>query len=296
MRHVVSSDPLAGRLGLNVPYEWWPAAPLLKGFEAGGFAWAQIPSPPREILSSPRECLAHARAAAAALATTNLRPILHAPGGLRVGSPEADRAFEGLLSYAVELGGELVVYHALDLPDQPGSQDPQLAETRSLGRLAGAAERLGILIALENLAPVFPGPERLSHTPLLLRSLAQRLSSPAVALCLDLGHAHVVSDLRHTSLPALTEPVLDSVALFHLHDNLGARRGRPPAPQLDPLRLDLHLPPGRGTLPWHTVAERIAGHSAPLMLEVHPPQRGTAEALRDAAREALAEPVLGGVA
>jgi sugar phosphate isomerase/epimerase len=283
----VTSNPLEGRLGLNIPYGWWSAASLLKGFEAGGFAWAQVPSPPGEILSSPRECLAHARATAAALATTGLEAIVHAPGGLRAGSPEADRTFEGLLDYAAEAGAAIVVYHARDLPDEPESEDPQLAETRSLGRLAVRAEQLGTTIALENLAPFYPGPERLSHTPMVLRSLVHKLSSPAVGLCLDLGHAHIVSDLRHSDVGQLIEPVLDSVAIFHLHDNLGARRGGAAAPELDPLRLDLHMPPGRGTLPWPDLAGRLRTHPAPLMLEVHPPHRGTPEDLRELTLDAL---------
>jgi sugar phosphate isomerase/epimerase len=283
----MTSHPLDGRLGLNVPYGWWPAAPLLKGFEAGGFAWAQIPSPPEEILSSPHERNAHARATAAALSTTGLEAALHAPGGLRTGSPEADRTFEGLLDYGAEIGAGIVVYHARDLIDEPESQDLQLAETRSLGRHAARAEKLGIVIALENLAPFYPGREHLSHTPMTLRSLVHRLSSPAVGLCLDLGHAHVVSDLRHSELGELIEPVLDCVAIFHVHDNLGARRGGLSAPEVDPLRLDLHLPPGRGTLPWADLTAWLLAHKAPLMLEVHPPHRGSPEGLFSALTEAL---------
>ena len=74
--------------------------------------------------------------------------------------------------------------------------------------------------------------------------------------------------------------MLDTVTLFHAHDNLGAR-WQPTGTEggVDPLRLDLHLPPGRGSLPWERVALRLAGHDAPLMLEVHPPYRPRAEEL-----------------
>src|SRR5436190_16965354 len=37
---------LSGRLGLNVPYEWWPRAAALKAIEAAGFSWVQVASPP----------------------------------------------------------------------------------------------------------------------------------------------------------------------------------------------------------------------------------------------------------
>jgi sugar phosphate isomerase/epimerase len=286
----MSSDPLHGRLGLNVPYGWWPAPPLLKGIEAGGFAWAQIPSPPEDILSSPHDCLTLAGATADALGTTGLGAVVHGPAELRVGNPAADRAFEGLLAYAAESGARMLVYHARNLPDEPASQDLQLAETRSLGRLAKQAEKLGVLVALENLAPFYPSPERLSWTPMVLRSLAHKLESDAIGLCLDLGHAHLVADLRHASVGELIEPVLDVVVLFHLHDNLGARRGDRTALELDPLRLDLHLPPGRGTLPWPTVAASLDDHPAPLMLEVHPPHRGSPEELRAGLLAALGQP------
>ena len=146
--------------------------------------------------------------------------------------------------------------------------------------LAGQAERLGLVIAIENLAPLYPGPEALSANPLTLRSLARRIGSPALRLCLDVGHAHVVADAHHTSVDQLCEPVLDSVGVFHVHDNLGARRSRSGEELgVDPLRLDLHLPPARGTLPWNLLAPLLAGHTAPLILEVHPPYRPRASEL-----------------
>jgi sugar phosphate isomerase/epimerase len=124
------------------------------------------------------------------------------------------------------------------------------------------AEGLGVTIAIENLAPVYPGPERLSDTPLVLRALAHRIASPSVGLCLDVGHAHVVAGLKHTTLDRLIGPVVDSVVLFHVHDNLAARWDRSTPAGLDPLRLDLHRPPGRGNLPWASVAPTPAARDA----------------------------------
>ena len=199
-----------------------------------------------------------------------------------------DRAAEGLLAYAAQIGATHVVYHACDLPDAPESEDALLFEARSLAALSVRAERLGVTIAIENLAPVFPGPESLSASPMVLRGLANRIGSERVGICLDLGHAHIVAERRRTSLEALLEPVLDRVTLFHLHDNLGARWLKNGAESgIDPLRLDLHLPPGRGTLPWRRVAPALAAHGAPLMLEVHPPHRPRAEELYSTTRELL---------
>jgi sugar phosphate isomerase/epimerase len=278
----------ADRLGLNVPSGWWAAPALLKSFEAAGFARAQVHAPPVSVLSDPRSCMSHATALAAAFATTGLEPVVHAPPDLRVGARDGDRAAEGLLSYAAQIGATHVVYHACALPDAPESEDALLFEARSLAALSLRAERLGVTIAIENLAPVFPRPEPLSASPMVLRGLANRIGSERIGICLDLGHAHIVAERRRTSLEALIEPVLDTVTLFHLHDNLGARWQPSGAESgVDPLRLDLHLPPGRGTLPWGRLAPSLAAHRAPLVLEVHPPYRPRAEELYRSTKELL---------
>jgi sugar phosphate isomerase/epimerase len=285
------SDPIE-RLGLNVPYGWWPSAPILKEIEAAGFRFVQVPSPPPSVLTTPRQLIRHAFALSDVLATAGLRPILHGPGEVRAGTEQGDLALEGLIAYAAELGASHVVYHAANLPDEPASEDARLAETRALARIASRAERLGVIIALENLAPVYPSKDRLSFAPLILRTMAKRISSPAVGLCLDVGHANIVASLRRTDPLELIEPALDRVVLFHLHDNLGARRGDFGPPELDPLRLDLHLPPGRGSVPWTRLAPLLARkRGAPLILEVHPP-RPSAAHLYQAAIATVAPPLV----
>lgn len=276
------------RLGLNIPYEWWPTSPLLKEIEACGFGWVQIPSPPPSLLAESRSCIAHARAAARSLATTGLRSVFHAPTSLLAGERESDRVFAGAISYAAECGAEQIVYHARARPEDTANRRRLAEERRSLERLVPVAERLGIVIAIENLAPVYPGREFASAIPQTLRDLAHQLDSPSVRLCLDLGHANVIAGLRRTSIAGLVEPVLDSVSLFHIHDNLGARwQASDQRQELDPLRLDLHLAPGRGSLDWGRVAPALRRHTAPLILEVHPPHRPSPAELHSLALAAL---------
>jgi sugar phosphate isomerase/epimerase len=289
-RKVAPGEPeaLAGRAGLTVPQEWWASAPLLKSFEAAGFAWTQIHAPPPSVLADPRACTRHSTALAGSLATTSLGCVLHAPTGLRAGNRQGDRAFEGMLSYAAEIGAEFVVYHACALPDAASSEDALLFEARSLAALASQAERLGVTIAIENVAPVYPGPESLSANPMVLRGLAHRIGSERMGVCLDIGHAHISADARHTQVDRFVENVLDAVCLFHIHDNFGVReRPNGEARGIDPLRLDLHLPPGRGTVPWPRLAPHLARHSAPLVLEVHPPYRPRAPELQAKLGDAL---------
>jgi len=284
------------RLGLSIPYDWWPAAAILKEIEAAGFRFVQVPSPPASVLTVPRDATRHAAALSEALGTAGLNLVLHGPGSVHAGTRDGDLALEGLISYAAEVEASHVVYHAANLPDEPASEDARLAETRSLAALAGRAERFGVIIALENLAPVYRGPDALSFTPLILRTIAKRISSPAVGLCLDIGHANIVASQRRTDPLELIEPVLDRAVIFHLHDNLGARRDDPGSPEIDPLRLDLHLPPGRGNVPWDRLAPLITRKAgAPLVLEVHPP-RPSAARLFEAAVDAVAPPAVPAVA
>jgi sugar phosphate isomerase/epimerase len=280
----------AKRLGLNVPIDWWASPAVLKSFEASGFGRVQIHAPPARVLSDARLCARHAAALAEGLATTALEPVVHAPRDLTLGTRGGDLAGEGLLSYAAEVGATHVVYHACARPDLPDNQDALLFEARSLAARARRAELLGVTIAIENLAPVFPGREVLSAHPMTLRSLARRIGSDRVGVCLDVGHAHIVADLRRTSLEALIEPVLDVVTLFHVHDNFGARwRATGAEAGVDPLKLDLHLPPGRGRVDWQRLAPRLVRHHAPLVLEVHPAYRPSAEDLHRSFTELLGQ-------
>ena len=287
LREVIDSTTPEDRIGLNVPYEWWPSRAMLEEIETAGFRFIQLPAPPATVLSDTRSCIRHARAVAGAMDATGLRSVVHAPGDLMAGEPLADRALAGTLSYAAECGAEQVVYHAQMVVDGRAAQDRLLAETRSLSVLARTAERLGVMLALENLAPVYPGPEMVSANPLAVRALARRLSSPAVGLCLDIGHANVVAGLRRTSLHRMVAPVLDMVCLFHVHDNLGARwRSADQRPNLDPHSLDLHLAPGDGKINRFQAGALLRDHGAPMLLEVHPP-RGTPTHLAGCARDAL---------
>ena len=104
------NDP-SERLGLSIPYDWWPAAPMVKEIEAAGFRFAQVPSPPPLVLMSPRDATRHAAALSEALGTAGPRagPVLARPD-LRARLAIAVAAFTGmalLRTWIVLLGFEL---------------------------------------------------------------------------------------------------------------------------------------------------------------------------------------------
>jgi sugar phosphate isomerase/epimerase len=268
---------LGARLGLNVHRDQWSTPSLFSSYEAAGFGWVQVHTPPRPMLADRERCRRHARALRAALSPCGLRLLLHGPDDLSVGTIEHDRAFDGLTDYAAEAGAELVVYHGLNFPVAEGAsatarlEERLAAEEASLRRFAQRAEAEGVVFAIENLAPMYPVPPvapRVCHDPLAVRDLVRRLASPSMGMLLDLGHVHLTASLRRESPEHAVRAVLDDVVLFHVHDNLGARRHDLGAPGVDPLKLDLHLPPGAGCLPWDRLAPMLVGHPAPLMLEI----------------------------
>jgi sugar phosphate isomerase/epimerase len=238
----------------------------------------------------------HARALRAALDPTGLRLVLHGPDDLSVGTELHDRAFAGLLDHAAESGAELVVYHGMNFRSAEDALSARALAERleleeiALARFAPIAARAGVRICVENLAPVYPDPPtppRVCHDPREVADLVRRLDDPAIAMLFDAGHAHISAALRRTDVARLLESVHDVVGLFHVHDNLGARRHDVQAPGVDPLRLDLHLPPGNGTLPWVRVADALRASPAPLMLEIGAGQRLEPLVLARHARTAL---------
>jgi sugar phosphate isomerase/epimerase len=271
------------RLGLNVHRDAWPTAAALSAYEAAGFAWAQVHTPPRTMLADRRAGRRHAQALRGVLDATGLRLLLHAPDDLSAGTSEHDRAFDGLLDYAAVCGAELIAYHGLNFVEADGPAAARLRERaqleeRSLVPLLQRAHSLGIVVAIENLAPMYAGQRRICHDPLVVRDLVRRLDSPAAGMLLDLGHLHITADATRSDIAALLAACAGDVVLFHAHDNLGCRRAVD-TPGVDPLKLDLHLPPGRGSLPWARIGGVVAAHPAPVMLEVEPSQRPGLELL-----------------
>src|SRR3954462_10996654 len=95
---------LEHRIGLNVPYEWWPGGATLKAIEAAGFRWVQVATPPVEMLADPRHGVRHATALRGALEVTELCTVVHGPTSLRLGNALHNRAFGGPLEDAPQNG------------------------------------------------------------------------------------------------------------------------------------------------------------------------------------------------
>ena len=272
-------DPFDGSIGLNVPYEWWPSPAMLEEIPGGGGLPAGSSFRRRRRPSSPILGAASVTPgpSAARSATTGLRRRPR-PGDLLAGEPaRRSGASTARSPTRPSAAPQQVVYHAAMVARRPRS-----ARIRLLLRVAIARRRSrrppngsGVTLALENLAPVFPGPETVSANPLAVRALARRIGSTGRrALPRHRPRQRRRRLPPHLAPRAWSQPVLDMVA-SSTSTTTSERAGghATSAPSSTRSASTSTSPPGRGD-PWFEVgALRRCEPRAPLLLEVHPPRR-----------------------
>jgi sugar phosphate isomerase/epimerase len=164
------------------------------------------------------------------------------------------------LRFAKGIGAELVVCHAgqrVGARDARHSMRDQLSAERSALREAGdLAEELGVGIAVENYYPEKPilrgAVYDYSVWPSQLAEQISAVDHPAVGICLDVGHAALAAGFFGFDFVEECGAIAPFVRHVHLHDNL-QRTNLTGEPQFSEHTVyglgDLHLPPGRGTIP-----------------------------------------------
>src|SRR5829696_5659189 len=176
-------------------------------------------------------------------------------------APDTQRAvLDASLRFASCIGAEALVCHAgqrVGPRDARYSLTKQLAAERSALREAGdLAGELGITIAVENYYPELPISRGLIYDysvwPSELAEQVFAVDHSAVGVCLDVGHAALAANFFGFDYLEECAAVAPLVRHLHLHDNLQKTNltGEPPVSEHHVYGLgDLHLPPGRGTVP-----------------------------------------------
>ncbi|QIN80120.1 TIM barrel protein [Rubrobacter marinus] len=198
------------------------------------------------------------------LLDAGLAYTVHAPLEIDLMDPtsrELQRdVLDASLRFARAVGADVVVCHAgqrVGARDAPHRLKDQLACERDALREAGEiAGEMGAVIAVENYYPELPilrgEVYDYSVWPSELAEQISAVDHPCVGLCLDVGHAALAA--RAFGFDYLEEcaAVAPLVRHLHLHDNLRKPNltGNPPVSEHTVYGLgDLHLPPGRGTIP-----------------------------------------------
>ena len=171
------------------------------------------------------------------------------------------------------VGVEYFVVHQVGGPKE---EWPRRAERAvpALEALCQRASEVDIRILIENLK---------ATNCEQLRELIEKVGSPVLGICLDIGHANCYSQ----SVVSEIEVAAEYLWSIHAHDNHGPASG------------DEHLPPGWGTVNWQEVVHSLnkVGYGGPFMMEViraNPAvaRRSPAETLRisfDQAKKILAK-------
>ncbi len=163
----------------------------------------------------------------------------------------ANYRLEGEL--ALELGASSVVVHPAPRAESAAQLNRQMVIQRipplcdSLVQLAQMGRQLGVVYLIENLPPDY----LIGRDPIQLAQMIRDLNDPYVRMCFDVGHAHMTGQVA-----GALEACLDVISYVHVHDNDGM--------------LDSHLIPGKGCLPWQSLAPTMAclAHDTPAMLEL----------------------------
>ncbi len=175
---------------------------------------------------------------------------------------------EASLRFANCIGAGVVVCHAgqrVGARDARHSMRDQLSAERSALREAGdLAGELGVMIAVENYYPEQPIVRgevyNYSVWPSQLAEQISAVDHPRVGICLDVGHAALAAGFFGFDLIEECAAVAPLVRHVHLHDNLQRTNltGDLRVSEHTVFGLgDLHLPPGRGTIPLEGLLRRI---------------------------------------
>ena len=198
------------------------------------------------------------------LLEADLAYTVHAPLEVNLMDPSTHGLQRDVLSctlrFAKDIGAEVVVCHAgqrVAARDARHSMGDQLSAERSALREAGdLAGELGVSIAIENYYPELPIVRGevydYSVWPSQLAEQIFAVDHPAVGICLDVGHAALAASFFGFDFIEECGATASLVRHVHLHDNLQRTNvmGEVRVSEHTVYGLgDLHLPPGRGTIP-----------------------------------------------
>jgi sugar phosphate isomerase/epimerase len=151
----------------------------------------------------------------------------------------AVKLMEKLIEKASLLGSRIVILHpssSLFNVEDEGIERYMSQIGKSLETIIPAAEKNGIIVALENMLPGKEG-HMLGSDPEHFTLFKRKFAHKNLGFCLDTGHALVAGGQEGPA--RFFEVMSENLKAFHIQDNAGDR--------------DSHLAPGRGLIDWKTV-------------------------------------------
>jgi len=169
------------------------------------------------------------------------------------------------IAFAASIGARVLVIH----PGSLGLTEPGARIDRpEIRRLGALAMKRGILFALENTQDSVWALDR------LLDELGDDPETTGFGICIDVGHAHISTDLGRHPIRAYLDRYRGPLRHVHLHDTHAEE--------------DRHLVLGKGTIDWPGVFDTLeaVGYGGAAVFEVHDPNDTWSNALCSSVRVA----------
>ena len=158
------------------------------------------------------------------------------------------------IEHTAAAGGRVLIIHPSADVTETTRAPRKKALYASLESLIPAAEKAGIVLALENMLS-----DQICDTSSELCDIVTEFNSPILGACFDVGHFHVTKE----GVTQAFEILKDCIIHFHLQDNDSSR--------------DMHLQPPYGTIDWAALISSIKQQSYdfPFTVEARPWNNGT---------------------
>lgn len=184
------------------------------------------------------------------------------------------------IDVAGALGASVLVHHAGLMPQVTPAQRAGLTamEREALAEMAGPAEAAGVILAVET---VFGRDGQWTHSPQELAAQIAAVDRPSIRATIDFSHAFLNAADRGFDALASLEALAPLARHLHVHDSFGVPKTFGAYNRGEAIGFgigDLHLPPGRGTLPWDALAALPYGGPTIANLELTDRHREEVEA------------------
>jgi sugar phosphate isomerase/epimerase len=233
--------------------------------EALGVDFVELPLYAMDLIAGARVLSSRVKAAKAILAGRALRYTVHGPLGINLMDvPERLARHQDVLKAALEISAELggvhYVLHCGIYEDGRAAMSEDLyAQQRDiLAAFSEEAERLGVIITVENLFASKPG-QRTALPGRLAREIAA-IGRPHIWACLDFSHGYLRSTAEGATFADEAAALAPFAKHLHIHDSFGRPATTPTYHRSERLAYgegDLHLPLGLGNIPWDELMRRL---------------------------------------
>jgi len=160
------------------------------------------------------------------------------------------------LEVSGELGASVLVHHASIQDPLTAAQRADLAamEAEALAEMADPAAEAGVILAVETL---FGRIDKWTYSPAELAGLIARVDHPNIRATIDFSHSFLNGAERGFDALEELNALAPLTRHLHVHDSFALPRSFSTYSRGEAIGFglgDLHLPPGRGSLPWDALA------------------------------------------